>query len=87
MHLPPAFSFSERDHLTRIHLKLGMENVGFIIREEGNEIVVLAAGDEIELPHRHSKPGSLLGASHPGGDRITKPTVLSVDPQRLEVFL
>jgi len=44
LHAPvPVFSFDEPDHLTRIHLKIALEDVGFTIAEQAGAIVVLQA--------------------------------------------
>ena len=45
MSLPskPVFEFDEADHLTRIHLKLGLEDLGFPVREDNNTIIIDAA--------------------------------------------
>ena len=42
MSLPknPVFSFEEADHLTRIHIKLGLEDLGFPVREEDHQIII-----------------------------------------------
>jgi hypothetical protein len=34
------FSFEERDHLVRIHLLLGLEDLGFEVVELGTEIAI-----------------------------------------------
>lgn len=35
-----VFSFREPDHLTRIHLKLALEDAGFAVREEETTIAL-----------------------------------------------
>lgn len=35
-----VFSFEEPDHLTRIHLKLALEDVGFAVSEEADTIAL-----------------------------------------------
>jgi hypothetical protein len=39
---PPVavFSFDEPDHLTRIHLKLGLEDLGFLIKEQVDTLAI-----------------------------------------------
>jgi hypothetical protein len=39
----PLFSFGERNHLTRIHLKLGLENLGFVVVEDGDDLSLVGA--------------------------------------------
>ena len=39
----PLFSFDEQDHLTRIHLKLGLENLGFLVEEDGDDLSLVGA--------------------------------------------
>lgn len=39
----PLFSFDEQDHLTRIHLKLGLENLGFVVLEDGGDLALVGA--------------------------------------------
>ena len=36
-----SFVFDEADHLTRIHLKLGLEDVGFTVEEEGSKLKII----------------------------------------------
>lgn len=36
----PLFSFSERDHLTRIHLRLSLEDLGFAVEERADELTL-----------------------------------------------
>ncbi|WP_174293514.1 hypothetical protein [Sphingomonas bacterium] len=35
-----AFSFREADHLTRIHLRLGLEDLGFRVEECGSDLTI-----------------------------------------------
>ena len=42
---PAAFSFDETDHLTRIHLKLALEDVGFAVVEEEETIRIAPSED------------------------------------------
>ena len=37
-----VFAFEEGDHLTRIHLKLALEDIGFIVLEEDETIHLLS---------------------------------------------
>ena len=39
---PSAFSFDEADHLTRIHVKLALEDVGFAVVEQAETIHIAA---------------------------------------------
>lgn len=39
------FALVEADHLTRIHLKLGLEDVGFDVREAADTIALLGCPD------------------------------------------
>lgn len=41
-----AFSFDEADHLTRIHLKLALEDVGFVVEEAATTIRIGLTDDE-----------------------------------------
>jgi hypothetical protein len=34
------FTFVEVDHLTRIHIKLGLEDVGVVVAEDENKLAV-----------------------------------------------
>jgi hypothetical protein len=43
---PCAFVFVEADHLTRIHLKLALEDVGFAVVEDAETIRIAAAEDQ-----------------------------------------
>lgn len=43
---PCAFSFDEADHLTRIHLKLALEDVGFAVVEEADTIRIASSEDQ-----------------------------------------
>ena len=36
----PVFSFEEVDHLKRIHMKLGLQDLGFPVREEDNQLII-----------------------------------------------
>lgn len=42
MSLPnkPVFWFEEADHLKRIHMKLGLQDLGFPVREEDNQLII-----------------------------------------------
>jgi len=40
-----VFSFQEPDHLTRIHLKLALEDVGFAVVENADTIALCDAAD------------------------------------------
>ena len=46
----PLFSFGEQDHLTRIHLKLGLENLGFVVLEDGGDLALVGAKSTTEPP-------------------------------------
>ncbi|HEX8484527.1 hypothetical protein [Sphingomonas sp.] len=35
-----AFAFDEADHLMRIHLKLGLEDLGFVVVEENSTLAL-----------------------------------------------
>jgi hypothetical protein len=37
-----VFAFEEGDHLTRIHLKLALEDIGFVVLEEDETIHLLS---------------------------------------------
>jgi hypothetical protein len=37
----PVFSFEEPDHLKRIHLKLELENLGFVVLENGDDLALV----------------------------------------------
>jgi hypothetical protein len=37
----PVFDFAEGDHLTRIHLKLGLEDLGFAVVEDGHVLKLI----------------------------------------------
>lgn len=56
-----VFSFKEPDHLTRIHLKLALEDVGFAVSEEAD---VIALCDDTARPER-AAPAPLAGKDHP----------------------
>ena len=36
----PLFSFAETDHLMRIHLRLGLEDLGFRVAEENDRLSI-----------------------------------------------
>jgi hypothetical protein len=40
MYSGEPFIFVEADHLTRIHVKLGLEDVGFVVAEEMDQLAV-----------------------------------------------
>jgi hypothetical protein len=40
-----VFAFEEGDHLTRIHLKLALEDIGFVVCEEDETIHLLHKAD------------------------------------------
>ncbi len=46
----PLFSFGERNHLTRIHLKLGLENLGFVVVENGDDLSLVGAKPTVGPP-------------------------------------
>ena len=48
MQLPEnaLFSFDEPDHLTRIHLRLELEDLGFVIREDGTDLHIVPEEDQ-----------------------------------------
>jgi len=63
---PPntLFSFSEPDHLIRIHVRLELEDAGFRVAEEGDDLAIVdeAAADPTGVgrdpaPARASPPG------------------------------
>jgi len=41
-----VFAFEEGDHLTRIHLKLALEDMGFVVSEEDETIHLLHPVDD-----------------------------------------
>jgi hypothetical protein len=40
LQINPVFSFEEADHLKRIHMKLGLQDLGFPVREEDNQLII-----------------------------------------------
>ncbi len=42
------FALDEADHLTRIHLKLGLEDVGFDVRETQHTIALVGPSDLLD---------------------------------------
>ncbi len=55
-----AFAFEEADHLTRIHLKLALEDVGFEVAEADDVIAIAGAGSPGDLAA--PLPGRAAGA-------------------------
>ena len=41
---PPLFAFSEADHLTRIHLRLALEDIGFTVEEAADKLRLADGG-------------------------------------------
>ncbi len=54
--LPVVFAFEEADHLTRIHVKLALEDVGFAVHEEATTIRI--AAPEADVSGALSAPSS-----------------------------
>ena len=42
--LPSVFAFDEEDHLTRIHVKLALEDAGFTVSEDADTVSIHEAG-------------------------------------------
>ncbi len=38
------YHFVERDHLTRIHLAIGLQDMGFVARECGDHVIIATTG-------------------------------------------
>ncbi len=47
--LPVVFAFEEADHLTRIHVKLALEDVGFAVQEEDATIRIGAPPADVSI--------------------------------------
>lgn len=58
-----VFSFDEADHLTRIHLKLALEDAGFVVSEDAETIALCdttrpAAADRPTVRTRYGSPAT-----------------------------
>ena len=47
---PPLFAFSEAVHLTRIHLRLALEDIGFTVEEAADELRLADVGADGAAP-------------------------------------
>ena len=59
-----AFSFEEADHLTRIHLKLALEDVGFAV-EEADDTIAIAGGGRLPTASSSHSPSPFRGLAAP----------------------
>ncbi|USU06643.1 hypothetical protein NF700_07075 [Sphingomonadaceae bacterium OTU29MARTA1] len=57
--MPHLFAFEEADHLTRVHLKLALEDIGFAVDERERTIAILGHGGTaqpvakpLDTPHK-----------------------------------
>ncbi len=48
----PFFAFEEPDHLLRIHLKLGLQDIGFDVAEQDNDLVIATGARAEAQPER-----------------------------------
>lgn len=46
----PLFALEEADHLTRIHLKLGLEDIGFDVLETQDTIALVGPAAALDTP-------------------------------------
>ncbi len=59
-----AFAFEEADHLTRIHLKLALEDVGFEV-EEADDVIAIAGGAGLPTQNAPHSPSPFRGFAAP----------------------